>query len=325
MQPTSGQEILFFCFAISAGLTAGILWILARSRTQGSVIREQGPQHHKAKASTPSTGGYAFLTSLALVGFPGAILIGDPRAIVGVLSGLLTGFIGLADDVIKVTKKDSSGLKARYKLPLQIFVGLLVTGSCYYMMRDDTIRIPFMHVQVHLGLWKIVFGLFVYLTIVNAVNFTDGIDGLAAGTVFIAALYLGGTLYTARLWLEDKPSAVVPVILMGICSGFLPFNWNPAQIFMGDSGALCLGGALAAVAMASGLEISILIIGLVFIMEIATVVMQVVYFRITHGKKLFRMTPIHHAWELRGYREPAIVIAFVIVGILAGTLGWWSA
>jgi phospho-N-acetylmuramoyl-pentapeptide-transferase len=325
MQPTEGQIILFFCLVVSAGLTAAIAWPLSRVRARGSVIREQGPKHHKAKASTPSTGGYAFLTSLALVGFPGAIMIGDPRAIIGVMAGLLTGFIGLADDIIKVASKDSSGLKARYKLPLQIVVGLIVAASSYYMMRDDTIRIPFMHIKASLGLWKIAVDLFVYLTIVNAVNFTDGLDGLASTTIMIASFFLGGALWSARQWLTDKPSAVVPAILMGIAGGFLPFNWHRAKIFMGDSGALCLGGALAATAISSGLELPILIIGLVFIIEITTVVMQVIYFRITHGRRLFRMTPIHHAWELRGYKEPAIVIGFGIVGIIAGAIGWWSA
>jgi phospho-N-acetylmuramoyl-pentapeptide-transferase len=241
------------------------------------------------------------------------------------MAGLLTGFIGLADDILKVSKQESSGLKARYKLPLQILVGLLVAGSSYYMLGDDAIRIPFMHVQISLGLWKIMLALLVYLIIVNAVNFTDGLDGLASTTVIVASIFLGATLWTARLWLQDTPSAIVPVILIGICGGFLPFNWNPAKIFMGDSGALCLGGALAAVAISAGLELTILIIGLVFIIEIATVVMQVVYFRVTHGKRLFRMTPIHHAWELRGYKEPAIVIGFGVVGLIAGAIGWWSA
>ena len=327
MQPTSGQIILFACLVASGLLTALVTWLLSQSRAQGTVIREQGPAAHKAKASTPSTGGRAFLTSLALIGFPGAIIIGyphevlgDPRAIIAVMSGLFTGFIGVADDILKIERRDSSGLKARYKLPLQIFVGLLISCSTVFLLRDDSIRIPFMNVTAHIGAWKILLGLFCYLAIVNGLNFTDGLDGLASTTTIIAALALG-----AALWKTNTSSAVVPVILIGICAGFLPFNWNPAKIFMGDSGSLCLGGALAASAIAAGLELTVLIIGAVFIIEEATVAMQVIYFRLTHGKRIFRITPIHHAWELRGFKEPAIVIGFSAIGLIAGIVGWWSA
>ena len=319
-QLTSGQLTLLSCLVVSTALTAGITWLLSRERKEGSVIRQQGPKHHRAKAATPSTGGRAFLTTFALVGFPGAILMTDPKAIIGVTAGLLTGFIGLVDDIIKVSRHETSGLKARYKLPIQILVGLLIAGAVYYLLRDDTIRIPFAHSTVGIGPWKIVLGLFCYLAIVNGVNFTDGLDGLASTTMIVAAFFLGGAL-----WTTNTSSAVVPIILIGVCSGFLPFNWNPARIFMGDSGALCLGGAFAAAAMATGLEVTVLIIGLVFIIEITTVVMQVGYFRVTGGKRIFRMTPIHHAWELRGYKEPAIVAGFAAVGFVAGAIGWWSA
>jgi phospho-N-acetylmuramoyl-pentapeptide-transferase len=127
------------------------------------------------------------------------------------------------------------------------------------------------------------------------------------------------------LWTTGFGTAIAPITLIGICIGFLPHNWNPAKIFMGDSGSLALGGALAATAVATGLEIVLLIIGMVFIIEISTVVMQVVYFRLTHGKRIFRMTPIHHAWELRGYKEPQIVIGAVVLGVIFGIIGLWSA
>jgi phospho-N-acetylmuramoyl-pentapeptide-transferase len=315
-----GRIVLYLCFIAAAALTALIAWLLAGVGTGGTVIRQQGPEQHKAKAGTPSTGGRAFLVALALAGFPGAMLMTDPKAIIAVTAGILTGFIGLADDILKVSRHETSGLKARYKLPLQIVVGLITALAIYYMLQDDTIRIPFIHATIHIGAWKILVSLFCFLTIVNAVNFTDGLDGLASTTILIAALCLGGAL-----WKTGLSSAVVPVILIGICVGFLPLNWNPARIFMGDSGALALGGALAATAMASGLEITVFIIGLVFIVEIATVVMQVVYFRLTGGKRIFRMTPIHHAWELRGYKEPAIVFGFSALGIISGAIGWWSA
>ncbi len=320
MHLSRGQTILLGCLVASALITGLVTYLLAGVSKAGSVIREQGPEHHREKASTPSTGGRAFLAALALVGFPGAFLITDGRAVVGIAAGLLTGLIGLADDVMKIATKQSSGLKARYKLPLQIVVGLLVVGGVYYLIEDSTIRIPFVHATVDIGAWKILLGLFCYLTIVNAVNFTDGLDGLAASTVLVAAICLGGAI-----WTTGAGTSVVPVVLAGICIAFLPFNWNPASIFMGDSGALAIGGALAAAAVATGLEITLLIIGIVFIIEITTVVLQVVYFRMTGGKRIFRMTPIHHAWELRGYKEPAIVAGAVVIGIVGGAIGWWSA
>lgn len=320
MSLSRGQIILTSSLIASILLTYFITWILSRRPGEGTIIRDQGPEHHRSKASTPSTGGRAFLATLAIVGFPASIVIMDPRGIIGIAIGLLTGLIGLADDTIKVMKKDSSGLKARYKLPLQILVGLLASAASFYFMADSSLRIPFIHQSISIGFWKIPVGLFCYLTIINGVNFTDGLDGLATSTVLVAGLALGISLWTTALG-----TAIVPVILMGICIGFLPFNWNPAKIFMGDTGSLALGGALAACAIATGLELVLLIIGLVFIIETASVVLQVVYFRLTGGKRIFLMTPIHHAWELRGFKEPRIVMGAVITGIIGGVLGWWSS
>ncbi|HDS30209.1 MAG TPA: phospho-N-acetylmuramoyl-pentapeptide-transferase [Firmicutes bacterium] len=315
MSFTHGQQILLACLITSAALTASIAGFLAKSKDSGTVIREQGPERHKAKAGIPSTGGRAFLIAMSIAGIGGSILMSDPRALIGVGTGLLSGLIGLADDVMKQKRKASSGLKARYKLPLMILVGLLASILAVYFVHDDTIRIPFMNNPLHLGWWKIPIALFCYLTIINGVNFTDGLDGLAASTVLIASLFLGATIYTI-----NTGSAVVPVVIAGICIGFLPFNWNPAKIFMGDSGSLCIGGALAGAAIVAGLDIIILIIGLVFMVNITTVVLQVVYFRLTGGKRIFRMTPIHHAFELRGYSEPAIVYGASVVGVIGGII-----
>jgi len=321
MMALPGKYKLLLILAASIALTAFITWLLALRPTSGSVIREQGPESHKAKAKIPSTGGQAFLATLFLVGFPGALWMQDPNAIIGVATGLLSGLIGFADDILKLSKHDTSGLKARYKLMLQIIVGLLCTGAVYYLIPDDTLTIPFTGAVIRIGFWKIILGIFCYMTIINAVNFTDGLDGLAATTVAIASFCLGGAIWASG----GDTTAVVPIILIGICVGFLPWNWNPAKIFMGDSGSLALSGALAAIAIASSLEIVLLIIGLVFLIEIATVVMQVVYFKLTGGKRIFRMTPIHHAWELRGYSERKIVIGASVIGIIAGAVGWWSA
>lgn len=313
---TPGQEVLAISFAASFVLTFAICSLLSRTQKSGTVIRDQGPAHHKAKAKIESTGGRAFLITFAVVGFPAALLLYDAKAILGVAAGLLSGLIGLADDILKVTRKDSSGLKARYKLPLQILVGLLVASATDYLLEETGTAVPFLSSNVELGAYKLILGLFTYLLIVNAVNFTDGIDGLASSTVFIAAFFLG-----TALWLTGKSSAAVPVILMGTCAGFLPINWNPAKLFMGDAGSLCLGGALAATAVAAGLELPLMLIGLVFLIEAGSVILQVVYFRLTGGKRIFLMTPYHHALELRGFKEPKIVIVFSVIGFLAGIVG----
>ena len=319
MNFTHGQIILVSCLASSAMLTAIIVNALLQISASGTVIREQGPESHKRKAAVPSTGGRAFLLSLLIVGFTGAIMMTDPRAIIAIAAGLLTGLIGLADDMIKIARRNSSGLKARYKLPLQIIIGLMVSGAVWYLLSDDSIVIPFAKITVHIGWWKIIVGLFIYLTIINAVNFTDGLDGLASSTVGIASIFLALAIIATK-----TGTVLIPAILIGICLSFLPFNRHPAKIFMGDSGSLCLSGAFAAAAIASGLEIASIMIGIVFIIEISTVVMQVVYFRLTGGKRIFRMTPIHHAWELRGYKEPAIVAGFCLVGAIGGLIGWLS-
>jgi len=320
MQITRGQTILLSCLIGSAVLTAAITYVLVAASRAGTVIREQGPESHRKKSATPSTGGRAFLVTLALVGFPGSILMTDPGAVIGVATGLLTGLIGLADDWMKSTLRNSAGLKARYKLPLQILVGLIASAAVYRLMGDSTVRIPFVHATVDIGAWKIALGVFCYLAIVNGVNFTDGLDGLASSTVLVAAVCLGGAI-----WSAGAGTSLVPVVLVGMCAGFLPFNWHPARIFMGDSGAFALGGALAAAAIATCLEVTMIIIGIVFIIEITTVVLQVIYFRLTGGKRIFRMTPIHHAWELRGYTEPRIVIGAVAIGLIGGIIGWWAA
>ena len=316
MTITYGQTILLTALIASAILTGVITWWLSQHRGEGTVVREQGPEHHRQKSSIPSTGGRAFLITLAVVGLPASIALRDPSAIIAVAIGILTGLIGLADDLMKVIKHDSSGLKARYKLPLQIIVGLLAGWAALHFLDSNYLYLPFAPGILIPGVWKIIIGLFCYLIIINGVNFTDGLDGLAASTVLIASLFL-----TRALVYATQYYAIVPVVLTGICVGFLPFNWNPAKIFMGDSGSLALGGALAAVAICSGLEIIILIIGLVFIIEIASVVLQVVYFRLTSGKRIFRMTPIHHAWELRGYSETWIVKWAVIIGAISGVIG----
>jgi len=320
MTITRGQIILFLSLVASAALTALIVWLLSKSSAEGTVIREQGPEHHKAKAKIPSNGGRAFMVAMFVVGFPGAVLLSDPRAIIALAAGILAGLIGLADDILKIQKHDSSGLKARYKLPLQIVVGLMAVGAVMYLLEDTTIRLPFLTDAIDIGFWKLPIGLFIFLTIINGVNFTDGLDGLAGSTVGVASIFLGLSILSTL-----SGSVIVPVVLFGICIGFLPFNWNPAKIFMGDSGALTLGAALAAAAIVTALDITILVIGLVFIIEITSVVMQVVYFRLTGGKRIFRMTPIHHAWELRGYKEPAIVFGATAIGLISGAIGWWSA
>jgi phospho-N-acetylmuramoyl-pentapeptide-transferase len=316
MSYTHGQLVLFSILAASWIMTALIVSVLSKFRGGGSVIRDQGPAHHKAKGKTPSTGGRAFLVVMVFVGLPGAALMNDPEAIIAVTAGILAGLIGVADDLMKISTGHSSGLKARYKLPLQAIVALMICGAISYFLDNNIIHIPFTDISINIGYWKILSGSLIFLSIVNAVNFTDGLDGLAASTILIASLSLGVVFYVSNL-----STAAVPVLLIGICAGFLPFNWNPAKIFMGDSGALALGGALGAAAIASGFEIAILFIGIVFVVEIASVVLQVVYFRLTGGKRIFRMTPIHHALELRGFSEPKIVIGASLLGIIGGAIG----
>lgn len=281
----------------------------------GQSIREDGPQRHLAKAGTPTMGGVMIVTAIMGATF---ILAGNSAEALGaVLVMLAFGATGFWDDYIKVVLKRSLGLRAREKLGLQLLIGLtFALLLIYYFQRGTEIVIPFSGAHWDLGLAYIPFVIIVFMATVNTVNLTDGLDGLAAGVTFFVALALALVcLMTAHYELTIFSAA-----LAGGCLGFLVFNRHPARVFMGDTGSMALGGAVAAVAALTRSELFLLILGGVYVLEGLSVILQVVSFQAT-GKRILLMAPLHHHFELKGWPEKKVVRLFWMMSLFFAALG----
>ncbi len=283
----------------------------------GQTEREEGPQSHLKKNGTPTMGGLVILASILLTSL---IYIGKFTEILPVLFMTLGfGLIGFLDDYIKVVKKRSLGLTPLQKMALQF----IVTGEfiCYYFKiagLDTSIKIPFVSGDGFvMPTWLfIIFVFIVVLGTVNGVNFTDGLDGLASGVTVIVA-----TFFTiAALSLNPSMTPITGAVV-GSLLGFLLFNTYPARVFMGDTGSLALGGFVSSIALMLHMPLFIVIIGLIYLVEVLSVILQVGYFKLTHGKRIFKMAPIHHHFELCGYSETQVVAAFSIVTALLCLVG----
>ncbi|SHG94519.1 Phospho-N-acetylmuramoyl-pentapeptide-transferase [Thermosyntropha lipolytica DSM 11003] len=280
----------------------------------GQSIREEGPKSHYVKAGTPTMGGIMMITAVMV-----AVLAMAPRsteAWVAMLVMLAFGGIGFWDDYIKVVLRRSLGLKAREKLVLQLLVGIIFGFFLvWYFNRGTEIIIPRIGI-IDLGYLYIPFLLLVLMGTSNAVNLTDGLDGLAAGVTFFVAIALSLiSIMTAHYEL-----LIFCLALAGACAGFLVFNRHPARIFMGDTGSMALGGAVAAVASFTKMEIVLIIIGGVYVIEALSVIIQVVCFKTT-GKRVFLMSPLHHHFELQGWPEKKVVRFFWLLSVLFALLG----
>lgn len=283
----------------------------------GQTEREEGPQSHLKKNGTPTMGGLVILASILLTSL---IYIGKFTKILPVLFMTLGfGLIGFLDDYIKVVKKRSLGLTPLQKMALQF----IVTGVfIYYYFKiaglDTSIKIPFVSGDGFvMPTWLfIIFVFIVVLGTVNGVNFTDGLDGLASGVTVIVA-----TFFTiAALSLNPSMTPITGAVV-GSLLGFLLFNTYPARVFMGDTGSLALGGFVSSIALMLHMPLFIVIIGLIYLVEVLSVILQVGYFKLTHGKRIFKMAPIHHHFELCGYSETQVVAAFSIVTALLCLVG----
>lgn len=326
--------------AIGSALTAFlILFVLEpvfirwlKSRQIGQVVRDDGPESHFSKRGVPTMGGLLILVAIAV----STLLWADlQRGLVWVCLGLTLfyGMIGSVDDWRKVTKSSSAGLSARGKLILQILGGLFV--GLYLHLHpgyDGGLSLPFFKgVQPDLGWWYLPFAVAVIVGASNAVNLTDGLDGLAAGPVMIAsAVYLifayavGNVSVAHYLQIQHVVGAdevaIFCAAVAGACLGFLWYNTYPAQVFMGDVGSLALGGALGTVAIIIKQEILLAIVGGIFVMEALSVIIQVLYFKVSGGKRIFLMSPFHHHFEQKGWTEPKVVIRFWIISIILGLM-----
>lgn len=310
---------LFIISILSAfvlALVAGPIFIpLLRRLKFGQNVRSDGPQSHLKKTGTPAMGGLIFLLVTVIVCL---VFSKDKDMILVLTSTLLFGLIGFADDYIKIVKKRSLGLRAWQKIAAQLLVALfltLVTSEVNQV--GTTILIPFTGKFLDLGMMYIPIIIFIIIGTVNSVNLTDGLDGLAGGvTVVVMAFFSVVALVSKNVGILVFTGALIGALL-----GFLRFNSHPAQVFMGDTGSLALGGAVASLAVITRLPIFLLIIGAIYVAETVSVIIQVLYFKATKGKRFFKMTPLHHHFELSGWAESKVVSVFIIAAIILCLVG----
>ncbi len=307
-------------------------WFIRRMRVMqlGEVIREDVPESHRNKAGTPSMGGVLILGAILCSTFLWADLTNIYVWIVIMVSAGC-GLIGFIDDYLKIKKIRKDGMAGRWKLAGQ---AVLVLAASYLVAIhgawDTRLSLPFLkYVHPDLGVFYGVFALIVVLGASNAVNLTDGLDGLATGPFVVASAvyalfsYLAGHAAMARyLQISYVPGvgelAVICGAMVGAGLGFLWYNAYPAEIFMGDVGSLSLGGALGSVAVLCKQEILLVLVGGVFVAEAVSVILQVGYFKMTGGRRIFRMAPLHHHFELMGWAEPKVIVRFWIASVLLG-------
>jgi phospho-N-acetylmuramoyl-pentapeptide-transferase len=326
--------------AIYASLTAFLIcfvlgpWFIRKLREMqiGQYIRDDGPQAHLKKAGTPTMGGTLIIFSIVVSTLLWTNLT---NFYVWILLMVTTSYagIGFIDDYLMQVKKRSKGLSARGKLALQTLVavmaGVLVTTRPDF---NTQVTIPFFkNILPHLGWGYVVFATFVIVGTSNAVNLTDGLDGLAIGPVVIAAVtymifaYVAGNIkiadYLQITYVAGSGEAAIFCSAMaGAGVGFLWFNAYPAQMFMGDVGSLPLGGALGTIAVITKQEILLVLVGGLFVIEALSVIFQVGFFKITKGRRIFRMAPLHHHFELKGWAEPKVIVRFWIIALALALL-----
>ena len=306
---------IIIAFGISVVLCPIVIPFLRKLKF-GQFVRDDGPQTHLKKAGTPTMGGLIILCSILLTSL---IYVKRYPEILPVLFMTLGfGMVGFLDDYIKVVMKRSLGLKAWQKM-LGQFIVTIIFVVYYFKVAGltATTKIPFIHKTLYMPTWMfVIFVFIVVLGTVNGANFTDGLDGLASGVTVIVATFFTFAAVNLAPSLTPVTCAVVGSLL-----GFLLFNTYPARVFMGDTGSLALGGFVSAIALMLQIPLFILIVGLIYLIEVISVMMQVTYFKLTHGKRIFRMAPIHHHFELSGASESQVVVAFCIVTALLCLLG----
>lgn len=288
---------------------------LLRKLKFGQNIREEGPESHLKKAGTPTMGGILFILSSLIV----MLILGykfNDKAMIALYSLIAFGFIGFLDDLLKILKKQSEGLKPGQKMILLLIFSIALAIYGYYNLNTNLL-IPFTSFEIQLGILYIPFVVIIYAATTNAVNLTDGLDGLATS---VSILVL--TFFTIVCFMMKETSlAVFCVVLIGGLIGFLKYNAYPAKIFMGDTGSLAIGGAIATVAIILEQPLLIIIVGGVYVFETLSVIIQVTSFKLT-GKRVFKMAPVHHHFEKCGWSEIKIVTVFSLITAVLCLIGF---
>ena len=285
--------------------------------------------NHACKSGTPTMGGIGFIFAIGIATLLAGIGTDNTLALVTVLAMVAFGIVGFLDDFIKVFFKQNKGLAAWQKFTFQAAIGLVIAFFAYYSdVVGGSLLIPFTLYRVPLGWFAIPFFVLIFLSFSNAVNLTDGLDGLASKLTLMYMIFNGALIFVfaqsqphGQAFNEEFINLVIfSGAAIGGIMGFLCFNGYPAKIFMGDTGALALGGAVGALAVVSGLSLYSPIIGIMYVLTCLSVIMQVAYFKATKGKRIFLMSPLHHHYERKGYHENQIVTAYTAITAIAGSL-----
>ncbi len=300
--------LIIISILVSLGLGLLILPILKR-RKIGQNIRDVGPKSHYSKAGTPTMGGIIFMIATLILSL--VFLDFNLQNAILIISMLGFGAIGFIDDFRKLVLKQSEGLSPKGKLVLQFALAVIITVMAFINDRDsiELFRIPFTNFDLKLGILGIPLMIFIIVGTTNATNLTDGLDGLLASVsvpVFITLAIIG----------KGTDNELFSYIMMGTLLGFLFFNSNPASVFMGDTGSMAIGGAVVALSIVLRIPIYLIIFGGIYVMETLSVIIQVLSYRHRNKKRVFLMTPIHHHFELKGYKEAKIVVSFTVVSVI---------
>ena len=311
--------------AVVAGILSAVsgrfLIPVLRALKAGQSIREVGPTWHNAKVGTPMMGGLMFVFSTAVVLLINAFKMEEYSALYVLAMALAFGVIGFLDDFTKMKYKRNLGLTSLQKALLQMAMSAVFLYVLYRTGMSTDLYIPFVDVSIRLHpVVYIVFAMFVMVGCDNAVNLTDGVDGLC-GSVTVPVMIF---FTAAALKLGRTDLALLPAALAASLIAYLFYNWHPAKVFMGDTGSLFLGGAVCAMAFALDMPLILILVGMIYIIETMSVILQVGYFKLTHGKRLFKMSPIHHHFEMCGWKEVKVVLVFTAVSIVMCVLAWFG-
>ena len=301
-------------FAVTAIVTPLLIPFLKKLKF-GQMILEDGPSWHAKKQGTPTMGGLGFIFAVAVASL---IVARSAEVLFVVVIGTLFGAVGFVDDYIKVVKKRNKGFSASAKFACQMVVAALA-AVYMFLVNSHAVKIPFVAGEFDFGLLYIPFVMFVMLATVNSVNLTDGVDGLASSVSAACGLFF----LVAAIKLGYSGVAVAVGAMIGGVLGFLLYNFFPAKVFMGDTGSLYLGGILSAAAVMMGLEFSLIIAGFVFLSETLSVIIQVTSFKTT-GKRVFKMSPLHHHFEMCGWKETKIVGVFTLVTLILAAVCYFG-
>ena len=308
--------------AVLSGLIGYLLLPVLRALKAGQSIREVGPTWHNNKAGTPMMGGLFFVFGAIICVLTSLPAMTDYTVLYVLGLSLCYGLIGFLDDFCKAKYKRNLGLTSIQKALLQMAVSALFVYVLYAQgALNCEVYIPFVNVTfpMHPMLY-VFFAMFIMVGCDNAVNITDGVDGLCATVTLPVMVFFTAAAFA----MGEFDLALLPASLVGGLIAYLFYNWHPAKVFMGDTGSLFLGGVVCAMAFALDMPLILILVGLVYILETLSVILQVTYFKLTHGKRIFKMSPIHHHFEMCGWKEVKIVLVFSAVSAVMCVLAWFG-